>query len=667
MQPTRLSLPSLPLTLSNRLTSFRVAFFRFRPGLSLKLILVVVAVALIGILTSSTFMFSSLREQYIDQVKASTARSNRMLIAGLEHDMLMHDSSMVNMVIQDVTREFQGEEILILDAQGYVRGSSQPAEFGNLLPKTSPKCGNCHMGGTGEAKLTNTIVRSPDTREQTLLSVSPIANKPECTSCHAASVKTLGVLYTQAPLTDLNELTQEGLRRVGFAAFITFSLLVGLMVPALHKTILEPIRDLTKGVTEIGSENLDYHIHATSHDELGQLVNAFDGMREGLKSSRAVIVQRSQELSILYEVAQATSQLVELSEILNSTLDIVVQRLDLDVGIIYLWDKFNSRFDRVACRGLSKDQLAGIDQKRQQPGGDLTLEVARLGKVFFIPDVSLDHHFAGDWEDPHGRSYVNVPLMSQGKTVGTLELVSQAGQRMTSRMVEVLTVVGNQIGIAIDNHTLLAETQQMAVLEERDRLAREMHDDLAQTLGYLNIKMSITGDLVTAGKTEHAQESLMEMKEIARSAYTSTREAIFHLRNTVPLGVELIPALRQYLAEYSVNYGLDAQLVVEDEEPVKFPTDLTIQLSRIIQEGLTNIRKHAQATRAWVRFEREENGVRIVIEDNGKGFVPEIIGSNGKDHFGLQIMRERAESVGATIELLPMIGHGTRVIIHVPA
>jgi two-component system nitrate/nitrite sensor histidine kinase NarX len=138
------------------------------------------------------------------------------------------------------------------------------------------------------------------------------------------------------------------------------------------------------------------------------------------------------------------------------------------------------------------------------------------------------------------------------------------------------------------------------------------------------------------------------------------------LRNTVSSGGDLVPILREYMAKYSAHYGLDARLVIDDEPPVQFSSEVAVQLSAMIQEALTNIRKHAHAAHAYVRFGQEDRQVRIVIDDDGRGFVPASGAGKGEEHFGLQIMRERAESIGGTVELDSQIGRGTRVVILVP-
>lgn len=814
-----------------RLAKMRFNFGRFKPGLNIKLLLVVIVVALIGILTASFLLVNSLKQQFVDHMEASNTRLILVLKASLAHAMLMHDTEMLNSVIQQAANDLNGETIRIIDPSGIVRSSSLPAEVGTEMALNGAECQACHSNGTTQAALTKVIWKSSNPAAQSLINVSLIANQPQCTGCHDAQLKTLGILVTQAPFTDLNRQLKDSYQRVALVSLFTFVLIVGLMIPALHKVVLSPISELSKGVTEIGSENLDYHVHLKSTDELGDLAIALDRMREQLKTSRAAMVLRNQEIGVLYDVARITGQLLDLKQILRRVLDTIVDQLGLEAGLIYLRNNKKERFEVVVSRGFSSQQLQLIDQKRRSPGGDLTHDVAVTGEVFFVPDITQDNHFTGTWEHPHNRSYINTPLKSLGKVVGTLELISRSEQPLTDRQVEILAALCNQIGIAIDNNSLLSETRRsareavtlyqlgtqvsssleldqvlaavaqgarevlsgdigcvglldeesfdlvlrtvsgvttgqwlglriplkkdtslnkgmpicwkeipshapvaitkllsaegintglfvplmrseqlhgvvavftreehlfndeetrllahlaqqvviaienarlyqqvryIAMLEERDRLAREMHDNLAQALGYLNMKASITGELLASGETEEAQSSLLEMKQITREAYTDTREAIFHLRNTVMLGADLIPMLNEYLAEYRAHYGLETRLVVDDASLVEFQPEVSIQVNRIIQEGLTNIRKHARATCAWVRFQREGDNACIIIEDNGRGFDLAATQVDGKEHFGLQIMRERAESVGGTVDLAPQIGQGTRVMIHVP-
>lgn len=164
-----------------------------------------------------------------------------MIKAGLEHAMLTHDSAMLNSMVQQAATDLSAEKIRILDLNNMVRSSSWPSELGMHIDWDTPQCRACHQARTN-ATIKDQMVLHLDTNgTETLLIVSLIENQPECSSCHSPSLKTLGVLMTQVPLTDLDLQMQEGVRRVVLAALVTFGLLVGLMLPTLRGFITIPI------------------------------------------------------------------------------------------------------------------------------------------------------------------------------------------------------------------------------------------------------------------------------------------------------------------------------------------------------------------------------------------------------------------------------------------
>jgi signal transduction histidine kinase len=226
--------------------------------------------------------------------------------------------------------------------------------------------------------------------------------------------------------------------------------------------------------------------------------------------------------------------------------------------------------------------------------------------------------------------------------------------------------LAHHVVVAIENAQLFQQLRYLATLEERDRLAREMHDNLAQALGYLNVKASITDDLLSSGKIDQAQESLSEMKKVTKLVYTDVREAIFNLRTTTSFRIGLLPTLEEYLAEYQAHYGVDTRLVIENGDARGFSPEVASQLLRIIQEALTNVRKHASARKVLIRYNQVDSQVCISIEDDGRGFDMGAAGEEERQHFGLQIMSERAESISGSLEIDSHPGQGTRVIIRAP-
>lgn len=541
------------------------------------------------------------------------------------------------------------------------------------------------------------------------------------------------------------------------------------------------------------------------------------------------------ELTILNEVGLAATQLLDVDDILSLALDTLLYKIGMAVVMIYLLDPDSERYTLRASQGISQEQKDEIERRRRA-GYDITQQVVDTGQAVFIQDMAADHRFDGVWDNRESRSYIKLALISRGTVVGVLGLVTQEKQPLTTRSVEFLKAIGREIGIAIDNASLLADTRQreqqavtlydlgmkisaslslgsvlesvaeasrelmcsdiglvglidaesqdvvleaisgrqtktlpgymttsggqspwvdleagqpilssipendrtslhhdefltkegvqsflavplmrgstflglievlyrtprrflqtdvdlvqrlayqvvlsienaqlyrqlhhLAALEERDRLARELHDNLSQGLGYMKIKSTITEDLLNSGQIEKAKESLMELKKVSQILYIDVREQIFNLRTVVQERMGFFSTLQEYLADYRTHYGLRVDLVIENECPIQISPQVSGQLLRIIQEALTNVRKHSAAGKVLLRCSQGGEQMCVHIEDDGKGFhLSNDIQENGQ-HYGLQIMEERAESVGGSLILDSKPGEGTRVIVCVPA
>lgn len=232
---------------------------------------------------------------------------------------------------------------------------------------------------------------------------------------------------------------------------------------------------------------------------------------------------------------------------------------------------------------------------------------------------------------------------------------------------EMLRLTELQCGSAflLDKQESVLRLVAHEALPERNRLAREMHDSLSQLLGYLNLKAASAEQLLLKGQIAEAHDDLLEVKRIAQAAYADTRETIFSLRAaTTETG--FLPALRNHLDDYQTFYGLRTDLDIEDASLAELPADVGIQVLCIIQEALTNVRKHAAATRVWIRFEPHGPEVQITIQDNGRGFDSEQATTISGPSFGLSIMRERAESVGGRVEVKSEVGKGAQVLVWAP-
>lgn len=211
------------------------------------------------------------------------------------------------------------------------------------------------------------------------------------------------------------------------------------------------------------------------------------------------------------------------------------------------------------------------------------------------------------------------------------------------------------------------QVQRRAALGERERIAHELHDGLAQLLGYVNTKAMAVRMMLKTSQPEAADQNLLQLEEAARELFVDVREAILNLKTAGKGGANLTAALKDFAAQFSRLSGLPVELALAPEvENIPLPAESALQLLRIIQESLTNTRKHASATQAWVSLRVNGSHIELAVRDDGKGFEPDRVQTNGRPHFGLSTMRERAQTIGADLELVSKPGSGTQVNVRLP-
>jgi len=213
---------------------------------------------------------------------------------------------------------------------------------------------------------------------------------------------------------------------------------------------------------------------------------------------------------------------------------------------------------------------------------------------------------------------------------------------------------------------ILEQQRALAMLHERESLARELHDDLGQVLGYVKMQAQAARDRLAQGQAAAADLDLAQLVAVAQGAHIDVREYILGARSGTGAEAALVPVLRRYLAQFGEAYKIQAELIVSPEwtGSVLEPT-VRAQVLRIVQEALTNARKHAHAQSVQVTLGLEEGLARIVVHDDGVGFDPALL-ATAHDKYGLRFMRERAEEVGGRVEIHSAPGQGTRVVVQVP-
>jgi signal transduction histidine kinase len=213
---------------------------------------------------------------------------------------------------------------------------------------------------------------------------------------------------------------------------------------------------------------------------------------------------------------------------------------------------------------------------------------------------------------------------------------------------------------------LLEQQRALGTFEERERLARELHDNLGQVLGYVKMQAHAARNLLAQDQPAQVDDYLARLIKISQDAHTDVHNYILGVKSSAVSAHAFLPALKDYLQRVQDAYGIRAalelspQLDTQSLEPM-----VSAQLLRIIQEAVMNVCKHAHTSQVYIEFKIENNHVQVTVEDNGQGFDSKVASKEGL-HFGLSFMRERAELVGGTVQVLSELGHGTHVMITIP-
>ncbi len=367
--------------------------------------------------------------------------------------------------------------------------------------------------------------------------------------------------------------------------------------------------------------------------------------------------KRNQEIGALLYLQTSATPRSDLPSLLKSLLENIRNTLAVDFALLYIPSGLSGQLQAAPQVFASRNDADG--QSPSIPDG-LLLEgiwksVLSTGHSMSLENVTLNKRET--WKTLHA-----VPLVWQTQgPEGVLLLGSNSAQAFAQRHQALLETLAGQAALLIQNSRLMVQLEYQAVVDERARLAREIHDGLAQTLAFLKIQAAQMQNYLSRGETERLTSTLQASYRTLSDAYIDARQAIENLRRTP--SVSLADWVRQVASDYEQATG---QKVALDEFKlsVEYPPNVQAQLIRIIQEALSNVRKHSGAENVAIRGIQKPDSVLIEVRDNGKGFAPQQV--DGSLRFGLRGMHERAESIGADFQIASQPGAGTILSLRLP-
>lgn len=384
-----------------------------------------------------------------------------------------------------------------------------------------------------------------------------------------------------------------------------------------------------------------------------------------IRSMQERLERQNRELLALHRASLDIYGELSLDVILEKVVDQARALLGAHYGAISV----------VASDGSIRDFVtAGVTHEERERIGDppvgkgLLAVPLREGKSLRLADLTCDPRAHGFPENhPPMRSLLAVPILCKGPFRGNLYVSEKEnGEDFTVDDETTLGRFATQSAIAIDNAHLHNQLRTLVLAEERARLSREMHDGLAQLLAYVNTKAQAVREYLGRGRVEQATEQLDQLAAAAREVYGDVREGILALRSAANLDRPLVELLEDFARRWQEQTGLGVAASVDRAAEVD---DLTqLQVLRVVQEAFTNVRKHSGADQVELVVSTADHAVRISVRDHGCGFRPEAPRrDDGRSHYGLEIMRERIESIGGSLHIDSEPGRGTLVALDVPA
>jgi two-component system NarL family sensor kinase len=381
------------------------------------------------------------------------------------------------------------------------------------------------------------------------------------------------------------------------------------------------------------------------------------------ESDTEKLQRRNRELSILNTIAEALNREVDLQQALYTALEQVTRLFELQTGWIWLIESEGSTPHLAIAQNLPP-ALANVPERMDGALYCHCLDTYKRGDMAGAANVNIVTctRLKGLLDGTDGLLYhASIPLYAHGKKLGVLNVASKEWTELSPDDLRLLYTVGDLLSMAIERARLFSQSIQFGAAEERNRIAREIHDTLAQGLTAIALQLEAADAMLEAEGGAGARQLIQRALSLTRGNLEEARRSVMDLRAMSLEGRDLAVALQALCEDFVAMYKLDLTFTVEGKRPL--PPRIEAGLYRIAQEALNNIARHAQAQQLILELVINDERVEMCIEDNGRGFDPaQVI----EGRYGLIGLNERVKLLGGTLEISSMPGEGTELEVIVP-
>ena len=444
-----------------------------------------------------------------------------------------------------------------------------------------------------------------------------------------------------------------------------------LLLYAMHLMVLDPLRRLGQGLGAIHRGDFGTRVQVTSSDEFGELAAGFNAMAARLQSlygdledkvreKTARLEEKRERLAALYEVSAFVAQAENLDELARGFVTKIRRIARADAVAVRWSDDNNRHYVMLAQEGLPPSLAS--DEQCVPAGGCHCGQRADTAATRLIPIQAEGAMRGGPCGRAGFKSLLTVPVSLHHHVLGEVDLFYRNDEPLEEEHRSLIETLASHLAGGIEALRATAADRESAIASERSMLAQELHDSIAQSLAFLKIQVDLLRAALRRGDAAAAERTVNEIDAGVRESYADVRELLLHFRTrTSAQDIEL--ALRNTLQKFEHQTGLPTALTVECHG-VALPADVQVQVMHVIQEALSNVRKHARASSVRVQVQQAPEW-RFEVADDGLGFDPEAVA--GASHVGLHIMQERAERIGAHVAVDSRVGSGTRVVLTLPS
>lgn len=392
----------------------------------------------------------------------------------------------------------------------------------------------------------------------------------------------------------------------------------------------------------------------------------------GLLLEKSLLVKEAKncewQATMLYEISRQINASLDINQILEALADGVQRLLAADSGFVGLPDATKENLIIRAASKKYKDKLINLQiplnilENNQAKPINVSKPLNNLAKN--PPDISwIDFTSIFQQDFTH---IIGYPIIRGNRPIGLVCAANFGSQKFSEGQYMLLSRLSLQVSTAIENAYLHQQIKSLAVLEERNRLAAEMHDNLAQSIGACKLLTAQAASYIDRNKTGQARSILSGLVDILESAYIDIRESIFNLSSSANLEISFLDSLREYSRTYQAHYGITTSLDIDENATKNLNGYITVQIDRIIKEALTNSRKHSHATKVEISIKQINSNLVVLISDDGVGFSPETLHRENFNQRGVSIMQERAKSIDGELQFTSAPGEGTIIELLVP-